>query len=220
MNTGLNTTFYPLGDTQPSLTLINVSFFHTWEALRNELALNYDEDPEKFETSEASWKFEEEYAEVVTLKGRIIGSLDRSITQEDVAAIWGVDRMEKRTFANLIRSLFNIDSDLLPELKREEQSAFLRNPVQFFLDATDAQSDAIMREVQARQGIATPQVAAFKATAKTEQDANQSVAARLPRTKKQKPRIDGQREMLLPITGGAGEAAKVAAAPTIGRKAG
>jgi hypothetical protein len=56
----------------------------------------------------------------------------------------GVNRLEKRAFAHCIRSLFHIDGDLPPELSRDEQSAFLRSPVQLVLDATDAPSDTIM----------------------------------------------------------------------------
>ena len=59
--------------------------------------------------------------------------------------------MQKRAFINRIRSLFNIDGYTLPELTREQQLEFLRDPVRYFLNTDEAQSDAIMREVESRQ---------------------------------------------------------------------
>ncbi len=173
----------------------------------------YDEDAELFRIVEASWNCDEEYAELVTLNGRIIGALDHALTQDDVAAIWGVNRMEKLALMNRIRSLFNIDGDLLPELTREQQTVFLADPVRFFLNASEAQSDAIMREIQAPQ---TPRAVAHNG-AKTG-DAN--VAVKAVRKKKPKRRVDGQREMLLPITGGAAEDPEQVRAPSTRRKAG
>ncbi len=42
--------------------------------------------------------------------------------------------MQKREFINRIRSLFNIDGHLLPELTGPQQSQFLRDPVRYFLE--------------------------------------------------------------------------------------
>ncbi len=207
------TNFFALGRPEPTLTVIHVGFFGVWTAMRAELADYYDEDAELFRIVEASWNADEEYAELVTLNGRIIGALDHALTQDDVAAIWGVNRMEKLALMNRIRSLFNIDGDLLPELTREQQAVFLADPVRFFLNASEAQSDAIMREIQARQ---TPRAVAHNG-AKTG-DAN--VAVKAVRKKKPKRRVDGQREMLLPITGGAAEAPEQVRSPSAGRNAG
>lgn len=59
--------------------------------------------------------------------------------------------MAKAAFHNRLRSLFNIDGFLLPELSREEQRAFVNDPVRFFIKAPDAKADAIWREVERRQ---------------------------------------------------------------------
>lgn len=59
--------------------------------------------------------------------------------------------IDKRGFLNRVRSLFNIDGHLLPELTREQQGDFLRDPVRYFIAADAAQSDAIWREVENRQ---------------------------------------------------------------------
>ena len=171
-------------------------------SFREELSDYYGEDPESFKVIEATWNNDDEYAEVVTLNGRIVGAIDRPLSQKDVAAIWGVDQMEKRTFINRIRSLYSIDGDLLPELTREQQSTFLANPVRFLLKANEAQSDAIMREVEARQiPISRPPDFAAQPAAEAKPELRKTPAKR-----KKKPalRVEGQREMLLPITGGAG----------------
>jgi len=57
----------------------------------------------------------------------------------------------KGTFLNMIRSLFNIDGYLLPELTIAEQEEFLRSPVRYFIKTDSKQSDAIYREVLKRQ---------------------------------------------------------------------
>jgi hypothetical protein len=57
--------------------------------------------------------------------------------------------MEFREFSNRLRSLFNIDGDLLPELTPEEQIAFVRDPVRYFIKAND--TAAIWREIEKRQ---------------------------------------------------------------------
>ena len=211
--------YYALGRPGPAIILRQVSFFDFRRVFHEELAEYYGEDPESFKVIEATWNHDDEYAEVVTLNGRIVGAIDRPLSQKDVAAIWGVDRMEKHTFINRIRSLHSIDGDLLPELTREQQSTFLANPVRFLLEANEAQSDAIMREVEARQ-IPTsrrPELAAQPAAEAKPELSKTSVKAK--RKKKPAPRVEGQREMLLPITGGAGVGDKKAAESPRRRKA-
>ena len=116
---------------------------------------------------------------------------------------------------NRIRGLSNIEGHLLPELTREQQTNFLRDPMRYFLDADEIQSDAIMRELEVRQNS----VAAASVKAETAQEAVSQPVAKTPRKKKQKARIDGQREMLLPITGGGSQMAKVVEVSAAGRKA-
>ncbi|MBO9380075.1 hypothetical protein GG804_25225 [Sphingomonas histidinilytica] len=59
--------------------------------------------------------------------------------------------MNKDEFLNRVRSLFNIDGYLLPELSKEDQARFVRDPVRYFMHTDKAQSDAIFREVEKRQ---------------------------------------------------------------------
>ena len=59
--------------------------------------------------------------------------------------------MQKRAFINRIRSFFNIEGYLLPELTSHQQLEFLRDPVRYFLNTDEAQSEAITREVESRQ---------------------------------------------------------------------
>ena len=59
--------------------------------------------------------------------------------------------MTKVQLLNRIRSLFNIDGYLLPELSLSEQERFLRDPVRYFINADEPQSDAIFREIEKRQ---------------------------------------------------------------------
>ena len=118
--------------------------------------------------------------------------------------------MQTNAFLNRIRSLSNIDGDLLPELTTEQQSRFLLDPVGYFLQADDAQADAIMREVENRQSEAIKKFAGAPA---------ETSPVKAPRAK---PRTPGQREMLLPISGAKSTAPEakcepVSAAP---RKAG
>ena len=147
----LPTTFYAVGATTPTLTAHPRSFFGGWSALTAELASYYGEPAESFQTRECLWRGDDEYAEVVTLDGRIVGAVNRPISAADVAAIERRGSMEKRAFLNRIRSLYNIDGYLLPELGKDQQLQFLRDPVRFLLNADEAQSDAIMREVESRQ---------------------------------------------------------------------
>ena len=58
---------------------------------------------------------------------------------------------DKPAFLNCLRSLFNIDGDLLPELTREEQTAFVTDPVRYLMRANDDHAVAIWREVEKRQ---------------------------------------------------------------------
>lgn len=59
--------------------------------------------------------------------------------------------MDKHGFINRVRSLYNIDGYLLPELSEEEQAQFIRNPSRYLMHADKGQSDAIWREVEKRQ---------------------------------------------------------------------
>jgi hypothetical protein len=90
-----------LNHTKPTLTVSHVSFFDVWTAIVAELAGYYGKDAESFHTSDASWNDDDQYADGVTLNGRIVGALDRPLTQEDVATIFGVNRMEKRASIEL-----------------------------------------------------------------------------------------------------------------------
>jgi hypothetical protein len=54
-------------------------------------------------------------------------------------------------FINRVRSLFNIDGDLLPELTPEQQLEFVRNPPRYFINTDMSQSRAIWREIEKRQ---------------------------------------------------------------------
>lgn len=146
--------------------------------------------------------------------------------------------MEKKSFINRIRSLFNIDGYTLPELTREQQLEFLRDPVRYFLNTDEAQSDAIMREVENRQKgeVADPRSGfsplaiidplAERSLAKDLKDdgelkaVKKPPAAKAPKAKKAKPRVEGQRELLLPIPGKKGEEKKPAHAPVSRRNAG
>ncbi len=59
--------------------------------------------------------------------------------------------IDQSLFANMVRSLFNIDGDLLPELTAEHQREFVRDPVRYFMGTDRAQQNAIFREVMKRQ---------------------------------------------------------------------
>lgn len=61
---------------------------------------------------------------------------------------------DQRQFTNMIRSLFNIDGYLLPELTDEQQREFVRDPVRYFIGTDKTQSEAIFREVMKRQVMA------------------------------------------------------------------
>ena len=57
----------------------------------------------------------------------------------------------KLSFLNHVRGLFNIDGFLLPELTQEQQRQFVSDPVRYFIRTDRTQSDAIWRELAARQ---------------------------------------------------------------------
>ncbi len=60
--------------------------------------------------------------------------------------------MSLHQFLNRVRSLFNIDGYLLPELSEAEQVAFVRDPVRYLMRCDDGQARAIWREIEERQG--------------------------------------------------------------------
>jgi hypothetical protein len=133
----------------------------------------------------------------------------------------------KRAFVNRIRSLFNIDGYLLPELTSQARLEFLRDPVRYFLNTDDAQSHAIMREVESRQTgessdfstLFSVDAPAAPSLAKEEDNAElkaveKPATAKAPRGTKAKPRVEGQREMLLPISGKKTEEKKPVQLPT------
>jgi len=57
----------------------------------------------------------------------------------------------KAAFLNRLRSLFNIDGNLLPELSADNQIAFVRKPSEYLLNTDRVESDAIWREIERRQ---------------------------------------------------------------------
>ena len=62
-------------------------------------------------------------------------------------------RENQGTLLNCIRSLFNIDGYLLPELSDDQQREFVRDPVRYFMRTDNAQQTAIFREVAKRQQV-------------------------------------------------------------------
>lgn len=61
-------------------------------------------------------------------------------------------RATRAAFDNRLRGFSNIDGHLLPELTPEQQREFVRDPVRYYINTDKAQSDAIWREVERRQG--------------------------------------------------------------------
>lgn len=59
--------------------------------------------------------------------------------------------LDHHAFANMLRSLYNIDGWQLPQLSQYRQQEFMRQPVDFFLRADEEQQAAIWREVAKRQ---------------------------------------------------------------------
>lgn len=60
-----------------------------WPALREELARDLGCDEDALWTEDVYWNGNDDTADVVTLDGTIIGSIDRALTVEDIAAING-----------------------------------------------------------------------------------------------------------------------------------
>ena len=55
-------------------------------------------------------------------------------------------------FINRVRSLYNIDHYLLPELSKEDWPQFRDNPPRYFINSADkVQAEAIWREIEKRQ---------------------------------------------------------------------
>ena len=55
-------------------------------------------------------------------------------------------------FINRVRSLYNIDHHLLPELSDRDWKEFQGNPARYFINSADrVQADAIWREIEKRQ---------------------------------------------------------------------
>lgn len=59
--------------------------------------------------------------------------------------------IDQTTFTNMLRSLFNIDFNQLPELTGRNQHDFFRDPVRYFIGTDETQKGAIFREVMKRQ---------------------------------------------------------------------
>lgn len=60
--------------------------------------------------------------------------------------------MTNHEFINRIRSLYNIDWELLPELSDRDWPEFRDNPPRYLINKADAtQAAAILREVEKRQ---------------------------------------------------------------------
>ena len=60
--------------------------------------------------------------------------------------------MKLYEFANRLRSLYNIDHYLLPELSEEHWAEFRDDPPRYFMNTADkVQAEAIFREVERRQ---------------------------------------------------------------------
>lgn len=62
-----------------------------------------------------------------------------------------VSETARALFHNRVRSLFNIDGHLLPELTAEQRLEFVRDPVKYFIGTDATQIAAIWREVEKRQ---------------------------------------------------------------------
>jgi hypothetical protein len=60
--------------------------------------------------------------------------------------------MDAHDFINLVRSLYNIDHYLLPELNDRQWAQFRDDPPRYLINLADkAQGEAIVREVKKRQ---------------------------------------------------------------------
>ena len=63
----------------------------------------------------------------------------------------GTAEVDRHRFLNRVRSLFNIDGHLLPELTPAQQAEFVADPVRYFMRCERVQADAIWREIERRQ---------------------------------------------------------------------
>jgi hypothetical protein len=54
-------------------------------------------------------------------------------------------------FINRVRSLYNIDGFMLPELTKEQQTQFIADPPRYFINTDKTQREAIWREIARRQ---------------------------------------------------------------------
>ena len=61
--------------------------------------------------------------------------------------------MRIEEFLNRVRSLYNIDGHLLPELTDDQVVEFIKNPPRYFINTDKRQKDAIWREIERRQDI-------------------------------------------------------------------
>lgn len=77
---------------------------------------------------------------------------DEASAEPTLAALRDDASRSNHAFINRVRSLYNIDRYLLPELRDEDWPEFRDNPPRYLINRADKpQSDAIMREVEARQ---------------------------------------------------------------------
>src|ERR1017187_9332259 len=61
--------------------------------------------------------------------------------------------MTNHEFINRLRSLYNIDHNMLPELTDKQWPEFRDNPPRYLTHTDKNQSDAILREVEKRQTL-------------------------------------------------------------------
>lgn len=64
--------------------------------------------------------------------------------------------MTNHEFIDRIRSLYNIDHHLLPELTDEQWIEFRDDPPRYLIRAGQVQADAILREVERRRPTNPP----------------------------------------------------------------
>lgn len=58
---------------------------------------------------------------------------------------------ESFNFINMVKSLYNIDAHMLPELDEKQWIMFRIDPPRYLIQAPDSLADAILREVMKRQ---------------------------------------------------------------------
>ena len=67
-------------------------------------------------------------------------------------SIAGAPVLTHHGFINRVRSLYNIDHHLLPELSDQDWKEFRDNPPRYYINSADCiQADAIWREIERRQ---------------------------------------------------------------------